>query len=172
MECKMTEGEAQETPKDRRVTYIYGNINNYNVYEAPVTYNAPTTNTIEGEGKSNDSDATKKKASPDQIMKALDQSKAYIWGNAAYTVAFCVVRDDYDNGENASSFERLLNENGIALPEGTLNAAISRNPWMRYDVDKWDENGAMERAIKLRDFFRQQMIIAGLPERKKANNNP
>jgi hypothetical protein len=43
---------------------------------------------------------------------------------------------------------------------------------MRYDVDKWDENGAMERAIKLRDFFRQQMIIAGLPERKKANNNP
>ena len=64
MNCKMNEGEAQETPKPSRVTNIYGNINNYNVYEAPVTYNAPTTNTIEGEGK-------KPKVTDEQIARAL-----------------------------------------------------------------------------------------------------
>lgn len=137
-------------------------------YSITNTYQGNVNNGKNESARSSEKDTAKKKASPDQIMKALDLSKAYIWGNAAYTVAFCVVRDDYKNGENVSSFERLLNEKGIALPEGTLNAAISRNPWMKFDVDKWEENGAMERAIKLRDYFRQQMTLVEFSEREKA----
>ncbi len=145
---------------------------NQNTYHAPhlenhgpVTYNAPLYFDTAHKTDSQPGSQQKKTVEEGHIMKALMLSKAYIWGNAAYTVAFCVVRDDYKNGVNVSSFERMLNEQGIELPEGTLNAAISRNPWMRFHVDKWEENGAMERAIKMRDFFRQQMLNLGLPEK-------
>jgi hypothetical protein len=152
-----------------RPAVINQNTYNYNAphleNHGPVTYNAPQYyNSVP---KTEETPPNIKKVEPDQIMKALMLCKAYIWGNAAYTVAFCVIRDDYNNAESVSSFERMLNERGIVLPEGTLNAAISRNPWMRYNVDKWEENGAMERAIKMRDFFRQQMLMAGLPDKDK-----
>jgi hypothetical protein len=81
-------------------------------YSITNTYQGNVNNGKNESARSSEKDTAKKKASPDQIMKALDLSKAYIWGNAAYTVAFCVVRDDYKNGENVSSFERLLNEKG------------------------------------------------------------
>ena len=152
-----------------RPAVVNQNVYNYNAphleYHGPVTFNAPQYyNSVP---KTEETPPKTKKAEPSQIMKALMLSKAYIWGNAAYTVAFCVIRDDYNNGESVSSFERMLNERGIELPQGTLNAAISRNPWMRYNVDKWEENGAMERAIKMRDYFRQQMLMAGLPDKYK-----
>lgn len=152
-----------------RPAVVNQNTYNYNAphleNHGPVTYNAPQY--YNSAPKTEEAPPNTKKVEPDQIMKALMLCKAYIWGNAAYTVAFCVIRDDYNNGESVSSFERMLNERGIVLPEGTLNAAISRNPWMRYNVDKWEENGAMERAIKMRDYFRQQMLMAGLPDKYK-----
>ena len=152
-----------------RPAVVNQNTYNYNAphleNHGPVTYNAPQY--YKSAPKTEEAPPNTKKVEPDQIMKALMLCKAYIWGNAAYTVAFCVIRDDYNNAESVSSFERMLNERGIELPEGTLNAAISRNPWMRYNVDKWEENGAMERAIKMRDFFRQQMLMAGLPDKDK-----
>lgn len=152
-----------------RPAVVNQNTYNYNAphleNHGPVTYNAPQY--YNSAPKTEEAPPNTKKVEPDQIMKALMLCKAYIWGNAAYTVAFCVIRDDYNNGESVSSFERMLNEQGIVLPEGTLNAAISRNPWMRYNVDKWEENGAMERAIKMRDYFRQQMLMAGLPDKYK-----
>jgi len=151
------------------------NQNTYN-YHAPhlenhgsVAYNAPLHFDTAHKTESLPGNLQKKTVEEGHIMKALMQSKAYIWGNAAYTVAFCVIRDDYKNGINVSSFERMLNERGIELPEGTLNAAISRNPWMRFHVDKWEENGAMERAIKMRDYFRQQILKLRLPEENGDN---
>ena len=147
------------------------NQNTYNYHSphlenhGPVTYNAPLYLGAENKSDSPPGNQQKKSVEEGHIMKALMLSKAYIWGNAAYTVAFCVIRDDYKNGVNVSSFERMLNEQGIELPEGTLNAAISRNPWMRFHVDKWEENGAMERAIRMRDYFRQQMLKLGLSEK-------
>lgn len=100
---------------------------------------------------------------PYMVGRALKQCGTYIWGYAAYSVAFCVCRDDYEGWtDNAADFERKMREQGIDLPDGTVNSAMSRNPFMRYDTDKWDENGAMERVLKLRDEFRQQVAIAML----------
>lgn len=152
-----------------RPAVVNQNTYNYNAphleNHGPVTYNAPLYFDTAHKADSPSGNQQKKTVEAGHIMKALMLSKAYIWGNAAYTVAFCVIRDDYKNGVNVSSFERMLNERGIDLPEGTLNAAISRNPWMRFHVDKWEENGAMERAIKMRDYFRLQMVKFVLPEK-------
>ena len=45
------------------------------------------------------------------------------------TVPVC--RDIYHMGDNASQFERLLNEKGILLPAGTINTE-------RHPIAGWD----------------------------------
>ena len=62
--------------------------------------------------------------------------------------------------DNASYFERQMQQQGIVFPPGTINTTISRNPFMKLNVDKWDGNGVMERVIKLRDEFQQQVGFA------------
>lgn len=93
----------------------------------------------------------------ERIGVALKGCMNYIWGNAAYGVVFCVCRDIYKIENNVSSFERMLSDCGISIPEGTINSAMYRNVWMKYHVDKWEEMGVMERVLKLRDAFRKHM---------------
>jgi hypothetical protein len=96
----------------------------------------------------------------DIVCKALNKCKSYIWGHSAYAVAFCVCRDLCGWQDNASYFERQMQQQGIVFPPGTINTTISRNPFMKLNVDKWDGNGVMERVIKLRDEFQQQVGFA------------
>jgi hypothetical protein len=116
----------------------------------------------------NESQGNKNSLSAERIMQALQQCKDYIWGNAAYSIAFCVCRDVYSMDNNATSFERLLAEGGIELPAGTINACMNRNPWMKLRIDKWDEKGAMGRALKLRDAFMQQLEVLTIPATETA----
>ncbi len=95
--------------------------------------------------------------SAEQLAHALKECEAFIWGNAAYGVPFCVCRDLYHLANNTSLFERMLTEAGIEIPEGTINNAMSRNPWMKLHVEKWGQQGVMERVLKLRDKFIQEM---------------
>lgn len=90
------------------------------------------------------------------LGEAAGRVQEYVWGNAAYAVLFCVCRDVYGWQDNASYFERQLSLAGIDIPAGTVNAAISRNPYMRMHVGKWDGNGVIERVLKLRDNFEKQ----------------
>ena len=95
--------------------------------------------------------------SSEQMVIALKQCSAYIWGNSAYSIAFCVCRDALNMGYNASQYERVLGEQGIMLPAGTINTAMNRNQWMKYPIDSWEENGASGRALKLRNAFMNQV---------------
>ena len=105
--------------------------------------------------------------SGEQVVSALKQCGAYIWGNAAYSIAFCVCRDAYHMGDNASQYERILNKRGIMVPAGTINTAMSRNQWMKYPIESWEENGASERALKLRNAFKEQVEMLLIASRKK-----
>ena len=91
----------------------------------------------------------------DLLGRAVGGVKEYIWGHAAYAVLFCVCRDEYGWQDNASYFERQLSLLGINIPPGTLNAAISRNPYMRQPVGKWKALGVMERVMVLVERFRE-----------------
>ena len=90
------------------------------------------------------------------LGEAMAKVMAYVWGNAAYAVVFCVCRDVYGWQDNASYFERQLAEIGKEIPAGTINAALSRNPYMRLSVDKWKGYGVMERVLILKDKFCEQ----------------
>lgn len=105
---------------------------------------------------------------PRVVGCALKRCDAYVWGYAAYSVAFCVCRDSFDGwSDNATDFERKMQGQGIVIPEGTVNSALSRHAFMKLDIDKWDENGAMERVLRLRDEFRQQVALV-MAKSKKA----
>ena len=95
------------------------------------------------------------KLTEDLLGKAVGGVKEYIWGHAAYAVLFCVCRDEYGWQDNASYFERQLQLLGINIPAGTLNAAISRNPYMRQPLGKWKALGVMERVMVLVERFRE-----------------
>lgn len=97
-----------------------------------------------------------------QVAEALRACKMYLWGYAAYGVVFCVCRDVYHVENNASLFERRLCDEGFVVPEGTINSAMKRNRWMKLPIDKWPDNGARKRVLKLCDAFREKMdaIIA------------
>lgn len=105
--------------------------------------------------------------SSDQMVTALRLCSAYIWGNAAYSIGFCVCRDAYNMGDNASQYERVLCNQGIMLPAGTINTAMNRNQWMKYPIDRWEENGASGRALKLRNAFIKQMEMLKTDSRKE-----
>ena len=90
------------------------------------------------------------------LGEAMSKVMAYVWGNAAYAVVFCACRDVYGWQDNASFFERQLAAVGKEIPAGTVNAALSRNPYMRMPVDKWKGCGVMERVLVLKDKFCEQ----------------
>ena len=58
-----------------------------------------------------------------------------------------------------SQFEReLANLSYLVNPkylcsEGTISNTLKANPYMKLPVDKWEANGAKERALILRDAF-------------------
>ena len=91
------------------------------------------------------------------LAKVLAGCKAFIWGHSAYAVVFCVCRDLNLLENNASRFERMLAEGGTEIPEGTINNAMSRNPWMKHPADKWEKYDVKERVLKLRDEFKRQL---------------
>ncbi|MBP3844408.1 MAG: hypothetical protein J6E48_04645 [Prevotella sp.] len=97
--------------------------------------------------------------SADMVGEALSKCGDYVWGNSAYAVAFCVCRDLYGWEDNASLFERKMELEGIDLPPGTINATISRNPYMRLPVSKWQDKGVKERVLKFKNAFQQNIGI-------------
>ena len=94
---------------------------------------------------------------PEQVMEALKGCKGIFSSMASYAIAFCVCRDLFHVGDNMASFERGLRENGVEITEGSIDTAVRRSPYMKYHVDKWEENGADERTLKRRDVFRERM---------------
>ena len=85
----------------------------------------------------------------ERVANALKQCSSFIWGNAAYAVAFCVCRDCYDWDDNAADFERLLRAAGIDCPQGTIASAFYNNKYMRMSVDKWKNMKVAKRVLAL-----------------------
>lgn len=99
---------------------------------------------------------TREMPSWDIVAKAISEVQYLFWGNSSYGIAFCVYRDGYHMENNASLFERLLANQGIQIPAGTINTAFCRNAWMKFNIDRWEEVGASKRALRLRDELLKQ----------------
>jgi len=85
------------------------------------------------------------------VVKALKMCSAYIWGNAAYAVAFCVCRDLYGWQDNGRQFEIKMEEQGVDCPNGTIASTFYNNKYMKMHVDKWKNAKVPKRVMVLKD---------------------
>lgn len=133
-------------------------------FNAPIIINMNTGNAeynLHGNEVASKEMPQQEQVSMDVVCSALNRCKPFLWGNAAYAVAFCVCRDLFGWQDNASLFERQLQQQGIDLPIGTINTAMSRNAYMRLNVNRWGASDVMERVLKLRDEFMNQVTLVG-----------
>ena len=93
------------------------------------------------------------------MSRAISEVQPFFWGISSYAVLFCVCRDCFDYPDNMSQFERELaslsyqESPKFLCSEGTISNTLKANPYMKLPVDKWEANGAKERALILRDAF-------------------
>ena len=82
------------------------------------------------------------------LVSCVECVRAYLWKDSAMAVIFCVCRDRYGYADNMSQFER-----DFQCQEGLLSNTFRNNPYMRLHVDKWKENGAKERVLRLVEAY-------------------
>ena len=101
----------------------------------------------------------KQDIAPDVLSRAISEVQPFFWGISSYAVVFCVCRDCFNYPDNMSQFERELANLSYQVgfkflcSEGTISNTLKANPYMKLPVDKWEVNGAKERALILRDEF-------------------
>lgn len=82
------------------------------------------------------------------LVACVESIRAYLWKDSAMAVIFCVCRDRYRYADNMSQFER-----DFQCQEGLLSNTFRNNPYMRLPIDKWKENGAKERVLRLVEAY-------------------
>ncbi len=146
---------VQKPPTVVNNVTISGPIGNYNAHVEKIV--------ITNNGKTVFDEESNPTVSPKSVAQAIKQCSEYMWGYSAYAVPFCVCRDKYGWQDNATNFERVLRENEIDIPEGTVNNTIKHNEFMRMNVDKWNSNCTKARVLKLLEAFTNTL------ENKKIN---
>ena len=82
------------------------------------------------------------------LVASMESVRKYFWGDSSMAVIFCVCRDRYCYADNMSQFER-----DFQCQEGLLSNTFRNNPYMRLAIDKWKENGAKERVLRLVEAY-------------------
>ena len=83
------------------------------------------------------------------LAACIDGVRPYFWGDSSLAVIFCVCRDCYGYANNMSQFER-----DFQCQEGLLSNTFRNNPYMRLYVDKWAQNGAKDRVLRLMEAYK------------------
>ena len=83
------------------------------------------------------------------LVACVESVREYFWSGSALTVIFCTCRDCYGYADNMSQFERDFH-----CQEGLLSSTFRNNPYMRLHVDKWAQNGAKQRVLKLVEAYK------------------
>ena len=101
-----------------------------------------------------------------QIANAIEKTQTMFWAQSAWAVFFCVCRDHLGMTHNMTEMEHYIKglpfTQALAYecPDGTIQKALSNNPYMKLPINKWKANGAKERAILL-----AEKLIAELDEK-------
>ena len=110
--------------------------------------------------------AENKEISKEQLAQAVENCQEYFWGNSAYAVLFCILRDDCKQKDlSMATYERMVEllpykkPRKHTCPAGTIANAFSDNAIFNSPTDKWDEMKANQRIIKLRDALRKELKL-------------
>ena len=89
------------------------------------------------------------------MVGCVDRVRQYFWSDSSMAVVFCVCRDYFNYADNMSQFERDFN-----CAEGLLSNTFRNNAYMRLPIDKWEQNGAKERVMKLVEAYQNAVLEA------------
>ena len=89
------------------------------------------------------------------MVGCVDRVRQYFWSDSSMAVVFCVCRDYFNYADNMSQFERDFN-----CAEGLLSNTFRNNVYMRLPIDKWEQNGAKERVMKLVEAYQNAVLEA------------
>ena len=99
--------------------------------------------------------------SKEVLGRAIKEVEKLMWGQSSYAVIYCVLRDKFGYGDNATSFENDImtfsSRLGLqyACPPTTISSAIYNNPYLKLHVDKWQKRGVKPRSLLLAEAFIQ-----------------
>ena len=93
------------------------------------------------------------------LKKAVVKVQPYMWASSAYAVVYCVCRDKYGYPDNMSQFEREFSKSktGYSCKEGVISSTFRTNSYMKMHIDRWEQNGAKERALILKNKFIEEV---------------
>ena len=93
------------------------------------------------------------------LKKAVGKVKPFMWAASAYAVLYCVCRDKYGIPDNMSQFEREFSNSktGYTCKEGVISSTFRTNSYMKLHIDRWEKNGAKERALILKNKFIEEV---------------
>ena len=83
------------------------------------------------------------------LAACAEKVRDHFWGDSSLAVIFCTCRDCYGYADCMSQFERDFN-----CQEGLLSSTFRNNPYMRLHVDKWAQNGAKQRVLRLVEAYK------------------
>ena len=101
----------------------------------------------------------------DRLACAIENCQQYFWGNSAYAVLFCILRDDYKITSSKTAFEEMVEKlpykkrRSHTCPTGTIANAFVNNPVFNENVSEWDDFTPLPRIIKLRDELRNALKL-------------
>ena len=139
---------------------------NCQVFNAPISgciFAMPGSNVTQQQAPTT-SHPAERSLSDERLARAIEQSQAYFWGNSAYAVLFCLLRDEYGFADNMSMFETKVEglsyskERNYTCPKGTIINAFSNNPIYRQPIDKWKDK-ANNRIMKLLEELKLQLEL-------------
>lgn len=105
--------------------------------------------------------AQQRDAEVETLVACVDAVRQYFWCPSSLSVIFCVCRDNYYYPNNMSQFER-----DFRCSQGLLSNTFRNNPYMRLHIDKWRQNGAKDRVLRLVDAYQtavRQAVAGNIP---------
>lgn len=79
------------------------------------------------------------------LLKAIDASRDFFWGNSSMAVVQAICNEDYGFGDNISDFERFMQEVlqdleprlSFGCPLNTIASARSSNEYLKHPISSW-----------------------------------
>lgn len=99
----------------------------------------------------------------ERVEQAVCKGASLFWAAAAWSVVYGLLRDCCDYEETVIDFERAAAKLKLTptfehrCGVGKVQRTLSNHPYMRMHVDKWEDNGAAQRELKMLDFMKQEL---------------
>ena len=119
-------------------------------------------------GKDEQSDKISREELKKLLIIAIDRCRAYFWANTSMGVVFSICKEDYGFEDNASDFERFMQDVLAGLdhpldyncPTNTIASAKQSGKYLKYPISQWHIHHADDRAFRLLNKLREELSKA------------